>query len=125
VRILLLIGTGGFIGSVLRYLVALLFQNKALSAFPYGTLTVNVIGCFVIGVVFALAEKGNLSPEWRLFLASGICGGFTTFSAFSIETVALMKAGQILPAVLYIGASVGLGVLATLLGVVTPKMLGT
>jgi CrcB protein len=120
---LLLIGTGGFIGSVLRYLVALLFQNKAFSAFPYGTLTVNVVGCFVIGVVFAFAEKGNLSTDWRLFLATGICGGFTTFSAFSIETVALMKAGQVVPAALYIVASVGLGVAATLLGAVTPKFL--
>ncbi|MDZ4844333.1 MAG: fluoride efflux transporter CrcB [Chitinophagales bacterium] len=121
-RILLLVGAGGFIGSVLRYLAAQFVQNKFLSAFPFGTLSVNVIGCFAIGIIFALAEKGNLSAEWRLFLATGICGGFTTFSAFSIETISLMKEGQMTGAFLYILASIALGLGATFLGIVLVKL---
>jgi len=121
-RILLLVGAGGFIGSVLRYLAAQFVQNKFLSAFPFGTLSVNVIGCFAIGCIFALAEKGNLSAEWRLFLATGICGGFTTFSAFSIETISLMKEGQMTGAFLYILASIALGLGATFLGIVLVKL---
>jgi len=121
-RILLLVGAGGFIGSVLRYLAAQFVQNKFLSAFPFGTLSVNVIGCFAIGCIFALAEKGNLSAEWRLFLATGICGGFTTFSAFSIETISLMKERQMTGAFLYILASIALGLGATFLGIVLVKL---
>ena len=93
-RILLLIGTGSFIGGVLRYLLSQFIQTKFLSAFPFGTLGVNIIGCFTIGLVFALSERTNMSPEMRLFLATGICGGFTTFSAFSNETFSLMRDGQ-------------------------------
>lgn len=122
-RILLLIGAGGFIGSTLRYLASQFIQNKFLSAFPFGTLGVNALGCFAIGLIFALAEKGNLSAEWRLFLATGICGGFTTFSAFSVETVSLMKDGQLAPAFIYIVASVALGLAATFLGIALVKLL--
>ncbi len=122
-RILLLIGAGGFIGSALRYLASQFIQNKFLSAFPFGTFGVNVLGCFAIGLIFALAEKGNLSAEWRLFLATGICGGFTTFSAFSIETISLMKDGQLAPAFIYIVASVALGLAATFLGIALVKFL--
>ena len=121
-RILLLIGAGGFIGSALRYLASQFIQNKFLSTFPFGTLGVNALGCFAIGLIFALAEKGNLSAEWRLFLATGICGGFTTFSAFSIETVSLMKDGQLAPAFIYIVASVTLGLAATFLGIAALKI---
>ena len=122
-RILLLIGAVGFIGSTLRYLASQFIQNKFLSAFPFGTLGVNALGCFAIGLIFALAEKGNLSAEWRLFLATGICGGFTTFSAFSVETVSLMKDGQLAPAFIYIVASVALGLAATFLGIALVKLL--
>lgn len=122
-RILLLIGTGGFIGSVLRYVITQSVHNKFLSAFPYGTLAVNILGCFAIGMIFSLAEKGNLPHEWRLFLVTGICGGFTTFSAFSIETLSLMRDGHMLPAILYVAASVLLGLLATFLGLSIVKIL--
>lgn len=122
-RILLLIGTGGFIGSVLRYVITLAIQNRFLHTFPYGTLAVNIIGCFAIGLVFSFSEKGNLPHEWRLFLATGICGGFTTFSAFSIETLSLMRDGHMLPAILYVAASVLLGLLATFLGLSIVKIL--
>lgn len=115
-RILLLIGTGSFIGGVLRYVLAQFIQTKFLSAFPIGTLAVNIIGCFTIGLVFALSERTNMSPEMRLFLATGICGGFTTFSAFSNETFSLMRDGQLLYASAYITSSVLFGVLATFFG---------
>ncbi|MBE0424883.1 MAG: fluoride efflux transporter CrcB [Lutibacter sp.] len=115
-RILLLIGTGSFIGGVLRYWLSQFIQTKFLSAFPFGTLGVNIIGCFAIGLVFALSERTNMSPEMRLFLATGICGGFTTFSAFSNETFSLMRDGQLLYASAYITFSVLFGVLATFFG---------
>lgn len=115
-RILLLIGTGSFIGGVLRYSLSQFIQTKFLSAFPFGTLGVNILGCFAIGLVFGLSERTNMSPEMRLFLATGICGGFTTFSAFSNETFSLMRDGQLLYASAYITSSVLFGLLATFLG---------
>lgn len=115
-RILLLIGTGSFIGGVLRYSISQIIQTKFLSTFPFGTLGVNIMGCFVIGLVFALSERTNMSPEMRLFLATGICGGFTTFSAFSNETFSLMRDGQLFYASAYITSSVLFGVFATFIG---------
>jgi CrcB protein len=115
-RILLLIGTGSFIGGVLRYSLSQFIQTKFLSAFPFGTLGVNILGCFAIGLVFGLSERTNMSPEMRLFLATGICGGFTTFSAFSNETFSLMRDGQLLYASAYISSSVLFGIFATFLG---------
>ncbi|HEV2833420.1 MAG TPA: CrcB family protein [Hanamia sp.] len=78
-KILLAIGVGSFIGGISRYLMTLFIQNKFLSAFPYGTFVVNITGCFLIGIVYALSEKGNINAEWRIFLAPGILGGFNTF----------------------------------------------
>lgn len=115
-RILLLIGTGSFIGGVLRYSLSQFIQTKFLSAFPFGTLGVNILGCFAIGLVFALSERTNMSPEMRLFLATGICGGFTTFSAFSNETFSLMRDGQLFYASAYITSSVLFGIFATFIG---------
>lgn len=115
-KILLLIGTGSFIGGVLRYVLSQFIQTKSLSTFPFGTLGVNIIGCFTLGLVFALSERTNMSPEMRLFLATGICGGFTTFSAFSNETFGLMRDGQLFYASAYITSSVLFGVFATFIG---------
>jgi len=77
------------------------------------TLIVNIIGCFFIGIVFGLFDKGQISNEWKLFFATGVLGGFTTFSAFSSETFVLFRDGYVSYALLYISASVLLGVLAT------------
>ena len=115
-KLLLIIGTGSFIGGILRYILALIIQSKFLSTFPFGTLGVNILGCFAIGLVFALTERTNMSSEWRLFLATGVCGGFTTFSAFSQETFGLLRDGQIWHAASYVIASIVFGVLATMLG---------
>lgn len=115
-KILLAIGVGSFIGGVLRYLLSQFIQTKAASIFPLGTLCVNIIGCFAIGVVFALADKGNISKDWQLFLATGVLGGFTTYSAFSNETFGLLRDGHLWYAFAYISASILLGLLATYLG---------
>jgi CrcB protein len=112
-KLILAIGAGSFIGGVFRYLLSLLIQTKTTTNFPSGTLAVNLIGCFFIGIVFGIFDKGNMSHEWKLFLATGLLGGFTTFSAFSIETFTLFKEGHTGYAMLYILASVLLGLLAT------------
>ena len=116
-KIVLAIGTGSFFGGILRYLLSQFVQSKFLSAFPFGTLTVNIIGCFLIGLVFGLTDRGTLTPEWRLFLATGMIGGFTTFSAFSFETVGLLRDGQLWYATAYIVGSVIIGLLATFIGI--------
>jgi len=115
---LLLIGTGGFIGSVLRYLLSGAAQSFSQSiAFPYGTLSVNILGCLCIGVLSELAEnRGILSADARAFLIVGILGGFTTFSAFGNETMSLIRSGEPALALMNVGAHVVLGLGAVWLG---------
>ncbi len=122
IKILLLIGSGGFAGSILRYVVSLSIQNKLLSSFPYGTLSVNIIGSFLIGIVYALVEKGSLSPEIRLFLAAGVLGGFTTFSAFSLDALNLLQEGLWLEGFAYVLISVLAGIAFAFLGILTIKL---
>jgi CrcB protein len=112
-KIIFAIGIGSFIGGVFRYLLSLLVQSKTTTNFPLGTLIVNIIGCFFIGIVIGIFDKGQMSHEWKLFLATGLLGGFTTFSAFSNETFILFREGHAGYALLYIFASVLLGLLAT------------
>ncbi len=121
-KILLLIGSGSFIGGVFRHLLSQFIHTKSLSSFPLGTLVVNILGCLFIGIVFGLSEKGNLASEWRLFLATGLLGGFTTFSAFSNETFGLFRDGQYGYAALYILVSVFVGLAATWVGHSIPKI---
>ncbi|MDE2058700.1 MAG: fluoride efflux transporter CrcB [candidate division NC10 bacterium] len=91
----LLVGIGGFLGSVARYLVSGYIQDRTGEIFPFGTLAVNVIGCFVIGGLSELAEaRGFLSPEARALVVIGVLGGFTTFSTFGNETVNLLRDGE-------------------------------
>jgi fluoride exporter len=111
---ILLVGLGGALGSMLRYATTLLLPVKD---FPIATLLVNVIGSFIIGVVIALSVKDhNFSANWKLFLSTGICGGFTTFSAFSLENVSLFQNGKYMLALSYILLSITLGIAATWLG---------
>jgi fluoride exporter len=118
-RNILLVGTGGFIGSVLRYLVQVIVEKGLMSTFPYGTLIANVAGSFIIGIVFALAEKGNLmSAEWRIFLAVGFCGGFTTFSSFAYNNFTMLKEHSFGQFFINIGGSIFLCILAVYLGVI-------
>lgn len=111
---LLWIGMGGFIGAVMRYLVAGWAQRASASvSFPYGTLAVNVIGCLLIGGLTYLADaRGLLHAETRLFLFVGVLGGFTTFSTFGIETMNLLRDGQALVALVNILANVTLCLVA-------------
>lgn len=112
----LIVGAGSFIGGMLRFAISRWVQIKMLSTYPFGTFTVNMIGCFIIGLVMGYSERFNISLELRLLLATGFCGGFTTFSAFSIETMAMFRDGQIVPAFLYIVGSVIVGWVAVFLG---------
>ncbi len=107
---LLFVGLGGFAGSVLRYLISSWMQPASGSvAFPWGTLLVNVLGCFVIGTLSYLADvRGLLGPDARLFLIVGLLGGFTTFSAFGNETMNLLRDGENLVAAANIVTSVAL-----------------
>lgn len=108
----IIVGLGGFIGAVLRYLIGLI-PLKQTTGFPIKTLCINVIGCFVIGMVSAYAAKNSeCSQNLQLFLKVGICGGFTTFSSFALETSTLMGKGNIFYAVIYTCLSVVLGVMA-------------
>lgn len=122
-KIILLIGIGSFLGGISRYLLSLFIQNKFLSTFPFGTLGVNIMACFLIGIVFGLSERGNFNMEWRLFLATGFLGGFSTFSTFSNETVGLLRDGQIWQASTYIICSVVICLLATFTGIFLIKLL--
>ena len=108
----LAVGLGGFIGSVLRYLIGLIKLNEGL-AFPVKTLVINVVGAFAIGIITALALKqSNLDPRLVLFLKVGICGGFTTFSTFALESVQLFQSGKGAMALAYMVLSAVLSVLA-------------
>ncbi|MBS1978966.1 MAG: fluoride efflux transporter CrcB [Bacteroidetes bacterium] len=121
-RIFLLVGIGGFLGSVVRYYSQQFLAKSIPSVLPYGTLAVNIIGCFIIGIIYGLSSRGNvLSPDWRIFLATGFCGGFTTFSAFSYESISLMQDGEYLYLSIYITASVLFGLAATYLGILLIK----
>jgi len=123
-KILLLVGSGGFIGSIARYLVQQLMHEKFETGFPVGTFTVNIVGSFIIGVIYALSERtGVLSSEWRLFLAVGLCGGFTTFSSFAYESFKMISIEQFFFVALYLGLSVFLGLLATYIGVISIKIM--
>ena len=109
---LLYVGAGGALGAMARFLMAGWVQRAAGGAFPWGTLSVNVAGAFAMGVVVALAMKAASFPaDLRVFLTSGVLGGFTTFSAFSVETALMIEKGDFLNATLYIAASVILTVL--------------
>src|SRR6187549_2010481 len=121
-NLLLIVGTGSFIGGALRYMVSFPFMEKYPQGFPWGTLVVNLVGCFCIGLLYGFAERWNFPKEWRLFLATGILGGFTTFSAFSNETVTLFNNGQYSYALSYMLSSVLIGISLTFLGVLLSRM---
>jgi CrcB protein len=122
-KIIMAVGLGSFIGGICRYLVTLFIQNRFLTTFPFGTMFVNVLGCFLIGVIYALSDRGNLSPLWRMFLATGMMGGFTTFSTFSNETVSMLRDAEYVPAFSYIAFSIIIGLAATIGGISLVKYL--
>jgi CrcB protein len=104
------VGAGGFVGAVLRYLIGLMPVSETL-VFPIKTFAINVIGCLVIGMITAaLVRNANLNPQMLLFLKVGLCGGFTTFSTFALETTDLIKAGHMGIALTYVVLSVLVGI---------------
>ena len=108
---------GSALGGVARFLMVPWAQRWFSTGFPGGTLTVNILGSLIIGMVLRLAgEQGVMTPETRVFLTVGVCGGFTTFSSFSAESVELMQSGQWARAGVYVLASVTLCLIATALG---------
>ena len=115
---ILIIGLGGFLGSVARYVTAKFLDGKLSPAFPYGTLTVNILGSFLLGIIYVIAlRKAGLTENGRLFLGVGFCGGFTTFSAFALENFGLMQDKLVGTSVLYTSLSIVGGILALAAGV--------
>ncbi len=124
IKKILLIGTGGFVGSVARYLVSQLNLYFHFLDIPIGTLTVNVVGSFLIGFLTGISDKSTiLSADLRLLLMVGLCGGFTTFSTFSNENLMLMHTGQFLSILIYTGLSIILGFAAVYFGYITSNLL--
>ena len=120
---ILSIAAGGAIGAVLRHFMAYRVSTVLGLTFPYGTLAVNVLGSFLLGLMVTLfAEKFALSQEIRAFLTVGLMGGFTTFSAFSMETILLIERNNYSGAAFYILASVGLAVGALFLGMIAGRV---
>ena len=112
----LAVGMGGFIGAVARYLIGLIPMKNG-GGFPFHTLAINVLGAFLIGCIVSLAAKdGKLEPRMVLFLKAGICGGFTTFSTFALETTDLLGSGRPWMAAAYVVLSMVLGVAAVFAG---------
>jgi fluoride exporter len=113
----LIVLAGGAAGSLARYLVSSAIMNRLGGRFPWGTLLVNVSGCFLIGVLMTLlTERFQPHPNWRLGLVVGFLGGYTTFSAFEYETYLAVRAGSLMLGILNVSASVILGYLALWLG---------
>jgi fluoride exporter len=116
------IAVGSAIGGVSRYLVGGLSQRLVGGTFPAGTLLINVTGSFLLGLILRYGvETTTLTPELRAFLTVGFCGGYTTFSTFSYETVALAEDGEWTRAALYVALSVGLSLVATFVGFVVAR----
>jgi fluoride exporter len=116
-RPFLFVGIGGGIGSIFRYVIQVFVGRHVPIVFPVGTFLVNFSGCFLIGMFYSLAARhSGFTPEWRLFLITGICGGFTTFSTFTYDGLVLLKQGSNLSFMLYTLGSVVLGLLATFAG---------
>ena len=111
------IAAGSALGGVSRYLLSGILQRAAGAGFPVGTLVVNITGSFLLGLFLRYAvDTPTLTPEWRAFLTIGFCGGYTTFSTFSYETVALLEDGQWGQAASYVGLSLALALIGVMLG---------
>ena len=114
----LIVGLGGAVGSMLRYGVQKFFHMQCTATFPTGTLLVNIAGCFLIGILWGLVSRSlTWNEEMKLLLMTGFCGGFTTFSAVTLEGIGLLKENRTLLFIIYLTASVVGGLLATFIGI--------
>ena len=121
-KILFLVGIGGGLGTIARYLSQKAAGLYLPLSFPYGTFLVNIAGSLIIGLIFGLSEKTSISPEVRLFLATGFCGGFTTFSTFTLDALMMIRGGHYIYLSLYIVLSIVLGLAATFGGVALARL---
>lgn len=116
-NVYLYIAAGGALGAVARYLLSTWLNNRSVQAFPYGTFVVNLVGCFFLGLFYALSlEKSVINPQTRPMITVGFLGAFTTFSTFSLETLNILKEGNMGIGLFYIGSSVFLGLISVWLG---------
>lgn len=114
---MLLVAFGGSIGAVTRFIATKFISTAFPNPFPLGTFIVNCTGCFLIGVFYGLSVKHTFfTPAWGLLLMTGLCGGFTTFSAFTLEGMILLNEQRVLTFLLYFAASVITGLAATFFG---------
>ena len=122
-KTLLIIGLGGAIGSIFRYLVQVYTGRWITLSLPWvGTLLVNISGCLLIGLFYGFSTKyTGITTEWKFFLITGLCGGYTTFSSISYESISLFKQGNYLYFILYTSLSFVLGLLATAGGAAIAK----
>lgn len=118
------IAVGGALGAVSRYCLGNFISRMVVGGLPYSTFFINIIGSFFMGLIMTMIiERNLLSAAWRLFLCVGFLGGFTTFSSFGYETLMLLQEGKIVAALVYVGGSIILGLLAAALGVALGKLL--
>ena len=121
IKEILLVGAGSFAGGAARYLVSH-FMLPVSNGFPWGTFTVNVLGCLLIGALWGWSSRcPHLSPALSLVLSVGFCGGFITFSTFSKENLTLLQSGNYISFILYAFGSIALGLIAVMLGVTITK----
>jgi CrcB protein len=121
-KTIFLIGIGGAFGSILRYLTSVFVEKYYAATFPLATFIVNIIGCFLIGIVIGLLDKNQMTDSnIKWFLITGFCGGYTTFSAFGYENLSLFQSNNSSTALLYIGASIFGGLLAVYAGISLAK----
>lgn len=116
-RNLVFVALGGALGAVCRYLISRLSDTS----FPWGTLAVNLLGSFFIGLLVGVVNRGLLSPEMKLLLVTGFCGGFTTFSTFASEAFTMLRMGDAMLMALYVGMSVALGIAAVCVGLMLSR----
>ena len=117
IKSLLIVGLGSFCGGALRYYISTLMKSACSQGFPWGTLSVNLVGCLLIGLLLGIFSRcGVQSNSWSLLLTVGLCGGFTTFSTFANESLQMLQSGNTLNLIIYILASVIVGIALVALG---------
>ena len=117
IKSICIVGIGSFVGGTLRYLISIGMKNICTQGVPWGTLIVNLLGCFIIGVIFALFSRYSTTAHpWCLLLTTGLCGGFTTFSTFANESIQMLQNGYWGSFLAYVSTSVIAGICLTALG---------
>lgn len=123
IRAMILVGIGGGLGSIFRYLTSVIVAKNFQTTFPFATFTVNIFGCLIIGILLGLFEQQQLSnPDLKFLFITGFCGGYTTFSAFASENINLFQSNNSLTAFLYIAISILVSLFAVWLGLTLTKL---